>query len=437
MVAACTALAAAAPAVASTVSLTYQPSSPRNDSSYAFNLFGSAGPNDVTITARRDLLRVVDRSEPVEARDLCNSVAAREAECALTRPVDVLLVRPELGAGDDAIQVEGDLNAVAPRLYTSVRVDGGTGDDVLQGSAGPGFPVFFEGREGDDTFLGGPSNEAMTGGAGLDAFRGGAGIDRYEFAHGAFEGANDIDGGDGPDDSVEYWPWDSRPITIDLAAGSDSLGNRVAGFEHARTHGFRSAAIAGNEADNRLLGTPGRDTLSGRGGNDELLGFVGADLLDGGEGDDFLDAYDDYRDDARCGPGEDRLRPGLLTLVGADCEWLIATDYSPPVRRQPVLVSPNGYARFEVPCAPRARRAKVCRLRAALGTPSERRRTRRTGWARRGSVARASVPLPPGARRAIASGGAPVVGVRVAMDSGQRRSSVRWEFRLGYRTPVR
>jgi hypothetical protein len=59
--------------------------------------------------------------------------------------------------------------------------------------------------------------------------------------------------------------------------------------------------IEGNGANNRLVGTNGKDTISGGGGADDIFGRDGADRLFGDSG----------NDDVHGGKGDDRLQSGL------------------------------------------------------------------------------------------------------------------------------
>jgi Ca2+-binding RTX toxin-like protein len=82
---------------------------------------------------------------------------------------------------------------------------------------------------------------------------------------------------------------------------------------------FANATNAwGNDADNRILGSVGRDfvqgyggrdVILGRGGDDQIFGGNGPDVLFGGVGDDEL--YDFHgRNEFSGGPGDDLLQTG-------------------------------------------------------------------------------------------------------------------------------
>lgn len=97
-------------------------------------------------------------------------------------------VRARGGAGDDRIQrlVDLDLNDCTP----SMRLNGGPGRDVLEGSRGP--DALFGGpghdrllsRVGPDRLVGGPGPDRMDGGRGHDRLVGGTGRDRADGGQG-------------------------------------------------------------------------------------------------------------------------------------------------------------------------------------------------------------------------------------------------------------
>jgi hypothetical protein len=121
--------------------------------------------------------------------------------------------------------------------------------------------------------------------------------------------------------------------------------------------------IAGNGADNRLVGTNGKDTISGGGGGDDVFGRGGADRLFGDSGNDdvhggkgadrlqaglgqddlFGDAGDDFanaidgqtNDRIDCGPGAGDvagvdLMAGVVDRFSASCEFVYYGSTRPP-----------------------------------------------------------------------------------------------------------
>ena len=151
-------------------------------------------------------------------------------------------------AGDDDL----DNDTVIP-----TRINGGTGDDDIDGG------------RGNDNLFGGAGNDNIDGHDGDDFIRGDNGDDDIEGNNGndtlsGSDGNDDIDGGDGND-------------TIHGGAGNDDLeGNSGDDW------------IGGNEGNDRLRGQSGDDTLHGHAGRDELFGGSHDDILSGGT-DDFDD----------------------------------------------------------------------------------------------------------------------------------------------------
>ena len=138
---------------------------------------------------------------------------------------DILQIVAVLGDGDDTIQVTG--------FNVPVDIDGGAGDDNLDGSLG------------DDRLVGGPGNDILDGDAGNDVMIGGAGSDT-------------ITGGAGDD-------------LIKGGSGSDSLFG-----------GSGADVIRGGGGADSLFGGSGGDLLVGGGNTDSLNAGFGGDILIGG-----------------------------------------------------------------------------------------------------------------------------------------------------------
>ena len=67
--------------------------------------------------------------------------------------------------------------------------------------------------------------------------------------------------------------------------------------------------IEGDDLDNVINGTPGRDEIFGYGGSDSIWGMAGDDFIDGGDGDDSLGGSDG-KDTVIGGAGDDRIYGG-------------------------------------------------------------------------------------------------------------------------------
>lgn len=160
--------------------------------------------------------------------------------------------------------------------FAYIKVIGTELNDVLTVSVDPtrnfmSFPVYFEGRGGNDLLVGGGLNDTLDGGDGNDTLQGLSGDDSL---NGGMN--NDIlIGGLGNDTLLGGFGNDLLDeVTIDGSSPDRS-------FEQNR--------MEGGDDNDTLLGSPGRDTMVGQAGNDQLVSHAGDDSLDGGSGKDFLD----------------------------------------------------------------------------------------------------------------------------------------------------
>ncbi|WP_177198552.1 hypothetical protein [Novosphingobium sp. CF614] len=223
-------------------------------------------------------------------------------------------------AGNDQLE-GGDGNDI---LYGGDGNDallGDAGDDNVYGEAGDDT---LTGGDGNDTLDGGAGNDRLSGGlgnegvraGGTDAWRGfttarlvgGAGSDVLDGG----DGDDYLDGGDGADqligaagfDGVTYLA-STAAVTVNLTTsagtGGQAQGDTYSGIE----------LVEGSNHADTMTGSAGSDVLRGGAGNDMLYGGAGADFLIGGVGDDTLDAQagNDYLDG---GTGND------ILLGGAD-----------------------------------------------------------------------------------------------------------------------
>jgi Ca2+-binding RTX toxin-like protein len=178
------------------------------------------------------------------------------------------------GRGDDTL--EGGIHADT--------LNGVGGDDSLLGSAGHDL---VKGGDGADTLSGDDGDDKLEGGAGGDLLKGGDGDDQM-FGD---LGDDTLEGGDGDDiyivDSLR------DVITERSGGGDDEITAYVnfhleAGIEVETLRSFDAVALAGNEFDQKLFGSAGRNKLDGGGGGDTLIGGGGSDTLQGGSGDDVF-----------------------------------------------------------------------------------------------------------------------------------------------------
>ncbi|MFZ2725088.1 MAG: calcium-binding protein [Methylococcaceae bacterium] len=191
---------------------------------------------------------------------------------------------------------------------------GGNGNDTIDGG---GCNDYLFGETGNDQLLGGSGMDTLNGGTGNDLLTGGTG--------------NDILNGDAGFDTANYSA-DTAGININLnthlvkgtaAVGTDILSSIeavIAGAGSDILIGYRNASSSldgglGNDLINagslndNLAGSAGNDTLFSNNGNDTVDGGTGSDALYGGEGDDIIKLGDvssnDYVDG---GNGNDTLQ---------------------------------------------------------------------------------------------------------------------------------
>ena len=158
-------------------------------------------------------------------------------------------------------------------------IDGGQGDDVL------------EGRAGFDALYGGIGAELLRRGFDAAALDGGAGEDTvaYDVAPG--------------------------PVTIDLG-----LAGVFQDMGGAGTQELTSVEnVTGSPFADRLTGSAGANAIAGGAGADTIAGGEGADRLAGGAGVDAIDSRDTSPDSISCGAGPDSLATDALDSLAPDC----------------------------------------------------------------------------------------------------------------------
>lgn len=148
-------------------------------------------------------------------------------------------------------------------------------------------PDQFDGRNGNDTILGGAGSDLLRGGEGDDRVFGGAGNDFIEETSGSNylrgdEGDDQIRGGAGFDDINGNTGND----TAQGGAGDDWV---VGGKDNDLLSGEAGADIVyGNLGNDSLSGGDGNDIVRGGQGDDVVRGGSGADFVSGDRGDDTL-----------------------------------------------------------------------------------------------------------------------------------------------------
>jgi Ca2+-binding RTX toxin-like protein len=251
---------------------------------------------------------------------------------------------------DDALRgVAGENNNIAGNggndtlagRGKSDLVLGGQGNDVVKGANG--HDTLF-GGSGDDTLNGGNGADWLSGDRGNDILIGGNGNDTFAFNGNTADGVDTVkdfqNGTQSLNDKGKVFFQDKVELTnfagadfayLDNAGDAELWANGVliAIFENASArdvllatefsgfspgsvllNGANTINIAGDDADNVLVGVPGiGNVIAGKDGNDELYGHGKSDSLLGGQGNDVLEGRN-AADTLNGGGGDDTLNGG-------------------------------------------------------------------------------------------------------------------------------
>lgn len=250
----------------------------------------------------------------------CAEGPEREGDVIVGTPcADHIVVPPTVtyvdgGAGDDVIEgsqttsastaAAGDCEVECHLEVGSQTFEGGPGDDIVYGDRGNDILRGNAGDDrlyggiGDDRLEGGPGNDWLSGGFGSDTIDGqegndfvrgdgtidhifdtGGGYDTLSFATGVTPGF-----GAGKAPGVTGFPQEAegeRGVFVDLGAGGQDADNGIA----ASGGGVDEVQPGVFE---RIIGTPFSDYIVGTGASEEILGGGGADVIVGGGGQDVL-----------------------------------------------------------------------------------------------------------------------------------------------------
>jgi Ca2+-binding RTX toxin-like protein len=227
-------------------------------------LEGGRGDDAYVVRDVGDVL-VEDAGEGVDRAEVLVS-GFRLADGASVEELRLLLRGSLFGnASSNAIFADGG----------AATLDGGAGDDVLQGSVAA------------DVLFGGAGDDVLRGGGGADLLAGGPGDDRYEIDDAAARVEEAA--GEGADTawiSVDDWAAPLNLEVLRLEGGATRLSGTDAGGV-LMANPLLGSVVAGGGGGDTVWGGWRDDVLRGGGGNDILLGVAGADLLDGGAGDDL------------------------------------------------------------------------------------------------------------------------------------------------------
>ena len=144
------------------------------------------------------------------------------------------------------------------------------------------------GKGGNDTLSGGNGNDYLDGGTGDDILTGGAGTDILQ----GRTGSDTMAGGTGND--TYYVDSLGDLVAENIGDGTDLVRASVSGYtltsnvENGYLVGIGDGDLAGNELNNLIVGSSGKNLLDGYGGNDTINGGAGDDSLWGWDGDDTL-----------------------------------------------------------------------------------------------------------------------------------------------------
>jgi Ca2+-binding RTX toxin-like protein len=202
---------------------------------------------------------------------------------------------------------------------TTVDVDGGPGNDDLNGSSlgevllGGDFPGAdaLDGNGGDDALI----SEGGDPAAGPDVLSGGPGDDQLAADYPC--AGDSLSGGLG-DDVAGFAP-SGVGVRARMGGLATLLNGTCAGGTAARIQPDNEVLEGSLEADH-LVGSARPETIWGREGRDVVIGRGGADDLEGFAGRDFIDARDGQRDrKIDCGSGPDRARRDRIDPPAVKC----------------------------------------------------------------------------------------------------------------------
>lgn len=233
-----------------------------------------------------DYYSVRDTAATLTPSGTCVAVDAHFAVCPGTGIKTIIV---QTGDRADAIT----LDAIPGTI--SETVDGGSGNDYVNGANTPGTVSGGSGNDdvhGRGTVNGGAGSDLLMGSPLADNLRGGSGGDTLD---GGF-GADDIAGGSQADSLVYSGRVNGVNVTIGSGNFNDGGPEDQTGSRRDTVHGDvevqfgteHNDVLVGDRTPETLVGLGGDDFEVGNGGGDTVLGFDGSDLLIGGTGSDIL-----------------------------------------------------------------------------------------------------------------------------------------------------
>ena len=207
----------------------------------------------------------------------------------------------------------------------AVDIDGGVGDDTIDGSDGP---------------------DQLSGNLGDDTVRGRGGDDRFSAL--VSDGVDEFEGGDGRDVAHIDGSFEGEAISLhrgvssfqtDVNTGPNRVRVSAEQIEVAGNGGADHIAAAldlafvpaldldGGDGNDTVIGGPNDDFVSGDAGDDTVRGDGGSDTVDGGDGADQLFGGAGFdrisggfgADFLSCGGNRDLLFSEPADTISADC----------------------------------------------------------------------------------------------------------------------
>ncbi|UWQ19655.1 calcium-binding protein [Jannaschia sp. M317] len=197
----------------------------------------------------------------------------------------------QAGSGNDYVALELQALATPSVRFNSARsidIHGDAGDDRIELTTNLGDTVALQGGAGNDIMTLAFDTFVVTGDANVSLLDGGDGDDvlngsfLYDILLGG-EGNDTLVSGGPTEELSPGWQRNYYGDRLDGGAGNDRLFGGlgrdilVGGEGHDYMYGGGYETGSGD----RLFGGAGDDTLSGGGGNDELRGDAGGDITDG------------------------------------------------------------------------------------------------------------------------------------------------------------
>jgi len=235
---------------------------------------GDAANNVLTGNAGSDLLIGGLGNDTLSGGAGIDTISYLGATTGVTVNLGLTTAQDTIGAGIDTLASVENLigSAFNDSLLGSMQaniLNGGDGDDVIDGRFGSAGDTIDGGR-GNDMLFGGVGSDFLTGGVGNDGINGGNGVDTISYAV------------------------TSAAVTVNLglttaqAVGGGQGTDTIFNVENIIGSAFGDT-LTGSAAANRITGGTGKDTLTGAGGNDRFVYLATSDSTVGANADRITD----------------------------------------------------------------------------------------------------------------------------------------------------